>query len=56
MIIGYGMGSQARLGSLKYSHHRAISRAIVEAHQGTIHVTSDELGEGTTFCLDMPIH
>jgi signal transduction histidine kinase len=34
----------------------AIARAIVEAHNGTIAVTSDGLGQGTTVQFDLPLH
>ena len=33
-----------------------IARAIIEAHNGTIAVTSDGLGQGTTVRFDLPLH
>jgi signal transduction histidine kinase len=32
----------------------AITKAIVEAHGGTLHVTS-ELGQGSTFTVRLPV-
>jgi signal transduction histidine kinase len=34
----------------------AIARAIIEAHNGTIAVTSDGIGLGTTVRFDLPLH
>ncbi len=33
----------------------AITRAVVEAHGGTVSVSSDGLGRGTTVCIDLPL-
>lgn len=34
----------------------AIARAIIEAHNGRIAVTSDGLGQGTTVRFDLPLN